>query len=251
MNNWYYFFKSASPPNLDAEGFPENIKPDRNKHTIEYFDRAIDDDLKEKLDKERTRKYLGHGAYGIVYEVKDIEEYNPTGKVVEKLTHETAEFENAEYILKNQIDAKDYPIVKLFAAQQLETKESHYAYRIFMEYVTPVDSKFACAYNLLDIVSMNPGEILNERLMLDLAYRAISDVRIDYMPKDQEAERQIMKNTKKSEIMSYFKDVLWRMRDLEERVLKYKFSPEDVHGANLGWKNGTIYILDVGAVSVQ
>jgi len=254
-NNWYKNVKIAVP-NLEAEDFPEDIENvERNPHTLRYYDKQIDPELKKKLDEERKRKYIGHGAYGIAYESEDIEKYNPTGKLVEKYTRDPAEYEVAMNIIASQINAEDYPFAKVFYAEELKlTDDYNYeeenVFRIFLEYIEPADDLLAMVYNIIDIAAMDFLDLNDKNSILTTAYDLLYDESLDYLPPAQENMRQIFRKKEPVYINSYLKKIYYLMLDLEKRILKYNFVPADMHGENIGTKKGRLYILDLGAVVI-
>jgi hypothetical protein len=259
-------------PNLDVTNTEDFDDFSDYKSTIDYFDKNIDDDLKTRLDLERDRTYIGHGAYGIAYESGDTEQYNPTGRLVEKLTKEDEEVRNAEYLLANQIDSEDFPIARVFKVEKLkananvpeevtskvknefknEFKKDSGVSRIFLEYIEPVSKEFAVLYDHVDAGSMDFQSIEgNERAILLAAYGFLESGDLFSLNNEEyfDAFENLMSSGDEVVIFKKMFNVLNQMKDLESRLAKYGFSAEDVHGGNIGSKNGKLYIIDLGAFS--
>jgi len=224
--------------------------------TLKYFDEFIDDKTKSRLDSERDRTYLGHGAYGIAHDVTDIEGYNPSGRVVEKLTREQAEIDNAEYLLDNQSDDPDFPIAKVYHVETLKRSADAVGGvgRIFLEYITPVDMKMAVLYDMVDMGSMSASSLDEEEWgdILNFAYISLTKASALKWVKNKQYSNAFKTLMKEPEdiVLEKLKSCLLLMIDLESRLAKYGLRAEDVHGRNLGMKNGILYIIDLGSFSL-
>lgn len=246
--NWYKHVKAM--PNLKVEN-PEDIPESEYKKTLEYFDESISPQLKDLLDMERKRKYLGHGSFGIAYDTEN-KQYGDKN-IVEKITRDEEEKTNAEYLMQIQDDSDDYPIVKVYEQNILRSypKEKQ-IFRIFMEKLEPLNLSFAVLIDAIDYASFDfmEGHEGNTNSIIASAYDVIMNEKLKYSSKSI-SYFHALSELKKVDKIQLFKDLYYALqllRDLEKRLLKYGFVNVDIHGRNLGWRNGKLCILDLGAI---
>jgi hypothetical protein len=248
--NWYNIYKQSMPL---PRGTPKPEDVSHYQKTLEYFDEKIDPALKERLDNERRREYIGHGAYGIAYEVDDIHGHNPNGKLVEKLTSEDYEYSNAQYLMQNQKNRDDYPVARVYDAEVLrkgEAKDSGVS-RIFLEHVDNVSKEFALLWNTIDLCSMNyKGLEENRDAIISCSVGRVADEDWMFEIFDEGYEIDDILNVKTIDppkLVKSLNETFDQLVDLEQRLKKYGFSPEDHHGANVGYRGNHLVILDLGA----
>jgi hypothetical protein len=229
--NWYQIYKQAMPK---LRTTPDAKDVSHYRKTLEYFDKNIDQKTKERLDSERRRQYIDHGGYGIAYEAEDIHGHNPEGKLVEKLTREDYEYNNAQYLMANQGFDDDYPVARVYDAEVLKKgrDKNSGVNRIFLEYVEPVSPEFEKIWNAIDICSMNYQSL--EENKNDIIKCAMFKAGLDVEP---------------PKLLELSNTVFDQLVDLELRLAKYGFSPEDHHGANIGYRGNHLVILDLGAIA--
>ena len=248
--NWYSIYKQSMPLPRTT---PKPADVNNYRSTLEFFDRNIDQNLKEKLDNERKRQYIGHGAYGIAYEVDDIHSYNPGGKLVEKLTKEDYELANARYLLKNQKFEEDYPIAQVYNAEVLIQghKKDTGVNRIFLEHVNPVSNEFALLWNTVDLCSMDFQTLKENKediIKCALLKVADEDWMFEFFDKNYEIDDIFdVKTISPPQLKTKLYKAFDQLVDLEERLVKYGFAPEDAHGANVGYRGKHLVVLDLGA----
>jgi len=242
-------------PNLDVTN-PEDFSwTGQNPYAVDYFDQAIDKKMKKKLDEERDRKYLGHGAYGIAYDIGNYNSYNYTG-VVEKITRDYSEIKNAEYLIKIQDNLReDFPVAFVYDYEQLHKKGQSPIYRIFLEKLQPIDASMAVLIDAVDGASFDFDSFSgNEDMIINAAYNIILDSTRDELISKRDKEYTDALSSSRlideESIYQNLRDAMNLYVDLESRIKEYGLGNDDIHGRNLGWRGDHLCILDIGAVEI-
>jgi len=221
--NWYKTIKIAVPlPNVTNE------YPERDLATYD-LDHYISPDTEERLNKEKTRSYLGHGSFSVAFDIPD--------GYVEKISSHKDDYRAALQIINEQNIMKGgvLPwVVKVLSAEEIQPRGHEYEeelyggekvkyqaptlYRIIMEKVTPLnkqqikwfDNRF---WHFLNMKTERRKELSN----------------INPLSEEQNKFNK-------------------QMIEFANKVDAYDIPTWDIKGFNVGLRNDEIVVLDLGAV---
>ena len=133
------WFKRASdvlnPKRKKAMALPSvSNKYPEQEGAIHYVDKAMTPETKRKLDEGQGRSYLGHGQFGIAYDM-------PNG-AVEKVTTDFRDIKNAKAILKMQRDYGGALPFVTFVYRADTLQEEPPLFRLVLEKVNPAPQHY-------------------------------------------------------------------------------------------------------------
>jgi len=220
--NWYRIIKIAVPlPNVTNE-YP-NL-PEHKMWAIEDLDRDITEKTKQELDKDE-RAYLDRGGYGIAYDYSE--------GVIEKITRDIRELDNALEIMKMQEKNNDEAlpwIVKVFDAKQIQGGENNNEipiYRLLLEKVIPLTEQERHIFedNLFPMLRINDLEL--------------------YLLKLKDSDNYIYRTyEEKMLVISFIK----KMAPFVNHIKRNHVETWDLTPANVGFRGDQLVILDLGVL---